>query len=166
MMQAELLARQLDDTRDWTNKLLADLRGDDWGFQPGEGLAHPLWLCGHLATSQDTLIHVRCLDGGVMAEAFRAHFPIGQPVRSVREHAYPAPEEVLSVMREVHDATLAVVRSMSDDLLVEPAMGAGGRPHPHYQDKAGAVSHCARHEAFHAGQIAMIRRLLGKSFLR
>ena len=56
---------------------------------------------------------------------------------------------------------------MSDSLLDEPAFGADGKsPHPHYKDKRGAVAHCNRHEAFHAGQLAMIRRLLGKTFLR
>ena len=55
---------------------------------------------------------------------------------------------------------------MDDALLAERAYGADGARHPHYDDKSGAVSHCNRHEAFHAGQIATIRRLLGKSFLR
>jgi hypothetical protein len=55
---------------------------------------------------------------------------------------------------------------MSDSLLAEAAFGGDGKPHPHYKDKCGVVAHCNRHEAFHAGQIAMIRRLLGKSFLR
>ena len=62
--------------------------------------------------------------------------------------------------------TLAGVRGMSDDLLGEPAWGKDGRPHPHYRDKVGAVPHCAGHEAFHAGQLALIRRMLGKAFLR
>ena len=52
------------------------------------------------------------------------------------------------------------------DLQSEPAFGKDGAVHPHYTDKLGAVSHCARHEAFHAGQLATIRRLLGKPFLR
>ncbi len=72
---AELLARQLDDARDWTRKLIADLSGDDWFFQPAAGLAHPLWLCGHLAGAQNTLIHSRCLGKSVLDEAFIAHTP-------------------------------------------------------------------------------------------
>ena len=82
MTQAELLAEQLVDTRDWTLKLLADLSGDDWHFQPAAGLAHPLWLCGHLASAQDTLIHTRCLGGGVLDSTFKSHFPLGAAVKS------------------------------------------------------------------------------------
>jgi uncharacterized damage-inducible protein DinB len=167
MRQQELLADQLEWTRDWTKKLIADLRGDDWFFQPAEGLAHPLFLCGHLAVAQDLLIHVRCLGRAILDESFTKHFAIGGPVRSVREHAYPSLHLLQETMDEVHEATLEAVRAMNDDLLAQPAFAADGKsPHPHYRDKRGAVSHCGRHEAFHAGQLATIRRLLGKPFLR
>lgn len=162
----EALTVQLEGTRDWTRKLLADLTGDDWLFQPQPGLAHPLWLAGHLAVAQHLLIHVRCLNAPVLDDEFVAHFPIGAPVNSAAEHAYPPPTEVLKVLDDVHAKTLAAVRGMSEDLLAQPAFGKGGVVHPHYRDKLGAVSHCDRHEAFHAGQLATIRRLLGKPFLR
>lgn len=166
MKQAELLAEQLDGTREWTLKLVADLKGDDWTHQPGPGLGHPLWLCGHLVCSQHLLIHVRCLGGAALDESFTRHFPIGGPVKSAKEYAYPPVQTVLATMEEVHHKTLAAVREMSDLLLAEPVFGRDGKPHPHYRDKCGVVAHCNRHEAFHAGQIAMIRRLMDKPFLR
>jgi len=166
MRLAEALALQLDGAREWTLRLLADLHGNDWVFQPGPGLAHPLWICGHLAVSQHVLIHVRCLGRPLLDESFVSHYPIGGPISPTSEHGYPDSEHVLRVMADVHAATLAAVRRMSEELLAEPAYGKDGEPHPHYRDKLGAVSHCARHEAFHAGQLALIRRLLGKPFLR
>lgn len=69
-------------------------------------------------------------------------------------------------MAEVQARTVEALRGMSESQLAEPAYGKDGRPHPHYRDKRGAVIHCNRHEAFHAGQLATLRRLLGKSFLR
>ena len=166
MKTSELLAQQLEDTRDWTLKLIADLADDDWLYQPGSGQGHALWICGHLATAQDTLIHVRCLGNPVLDDAFRNHFPVGAPVKSGAEHAYPDATAVLRTMDRVHSETLARVRTMSDELLAEAASGKDGTPHPHYRTKMGAVSHCGRHEAFHAGQIATIRGLLGRAFLR
>lgn len=166
MSISEVLARQLDDTRDWTLKLLADLKGDDFSFQPAPGLAHVRYLLGHLAVSQDVLIHARCLGKGLPDPAFAAHFPIGGAIKATSEYAYPPVDKLLAVMAETQAKTLTAVRGLSDSLLSEPAYGKDGAPHPHYQDKLGAVSHCARHEAFHAGQIATIRRLLGKPFLR
>lgn len=166
MALGAILAEQMDWTRDWTRKLVADLAGSDWGYQPGPGVQHPLWLCGHLAVSQNVLIHVRCLGQPLIDDAFATHFPIGAPVRSLSEHAYPEPEAVLAVMEDVHRQTLAAVRAMSDETLAEPASGKDGQPHPHYRDKRGAVTHCFRHEAFHAGQLALLRRMTGKPFLR
>ena len=168
MKLSEFLAEQLDGSRDWTLRLIADLKGDDWTFQPSPGLAHPLWLCGHLASSENLLIQVRCLgEKGPLDPAFAEHFPIGGPVQSAREHDYPPVQVVLDTMKSVHEQTLRAVRGMSDALLAEPAFAADGKtPHPHYRDKAGVVAHCSRHEGFHAGQIATIRRLLGKSYLR
>lgn len=161
-----VLAQQLDDARDWTLRLLADLRDEDYAFQPAPGLAHVRYMLGHLAVSQDVLIHVRCLGRGILDAAFSAHFPIGGPIPSVAQHEYPPIDELRAVMADVHARTLSAVRQMPESLLAEPAYGKDGAPHPHYRDKLGAVSHCGRHEAFHAGQIATIRRLVGKSFLR
>lgn len=166
MAVADLLAEQLDGTRAWTLKLLADFAGDDWTFQPAAGLAHAVWLCGHMACSQHLLIHVRCLGRPLLDEVFAAHFPIGGPVPAAGAHAYPPIAEIRAIMADVHARTLAAVRRMSDALLAEPCAGKDGAPHPHYADKRGAVSHCDRHEAFHAGQLALIRRLRGKAFLR
>lgn len=166
MNDSKFLSAELDGTRCWTLKLIADLKGDDWTFQPAPGLGHALWLCGHLASAQHLLVHVRCLGGGVLDESFTKHFPTGGAVKSAKEYNYPSVQTVLATMDEVHEKTLAAVRGMSDAVLAEAAFGGDGKPHPHYKDKAGAVAHCNRHEAFHAGQIALIRRLLGRTFLR
>lgn len=167
MNTGELLATQMDYTRDWTSRLLADFLGDDWTLPIGPGLAHATWTCGHLAVSQDVLVHRRVLGRGIIDDSFAQHFPIGAAVPATSEHEYPPIADILVTMRDVHEQTLAAVRAMSDELLLEPAYAADGKsPHPHYKDKLGAVSHAARHEAFHAGQIAVIRRLLGKQFLR
>ncbi len=167
MRQQALLVDQLELTRDWTRRLIADLKGDDWSFQPAPGLAHALFLCGHLAISQDVLVHIRCLGLPVVPDSFKEHFGIGRPVLTVHEHDYPPFEAVLGTMEDIHRKTIESIKGMSDSLLAEPAFAADGKtPHPHYRDKRGAISHCSRHEAFHAGQIAMIRRLRGKAFLR
>ncbi len=166
MTQSERLAEQLDGTREWTLKLLDGLSPDDWCFQPAPGLPHALWLCGHLAVAQHLLVHVRCLGGACVDDSFANHFPIGAPVLSTVEHDYPSVDSVRRCMTETHDKTCEAIRGMSDELLAEACMGAEGKTHPHYTDKCGAVSHCNRHEAFHAGQLALIRRLLGKPFLR
>jgi uncharacterized damage-inducible protein DinB len=166
MTNAELLVEQLTDTRDWTLMLLEDFFGDDWTFQPAPGTAHAIWQCGHLASAQHTLIHTRVFERPFMDAEFLAHFPIGQPVRSCAEHDYPPIEDILATMADVQRRTVEAVRGADEALLSQPCLGKEGKPHPHYRDKRSAISHCVRHEAFHAGQIATIRRLRGKGFLR
>ncbi len=168
MTTPELLAKQFSDTREWTKLLVTDFSDEDWVFQPESGLHHALWLCGHLVTAEDTLIFSRSLNADDSLPAgFRAHFPIGGSVRSATEHDYPPAASVIATMDEHHAQTLLAIRGMSDSLLAEPAYAADGKSkHPHYADKLGVVSHLIRHEAFHAGQIGLLRRLMGKAALR
>lgn len=166
MRVQDVLVMALEGARHWTGRLFADLEEADWSFSPAPGLAHPVWICGHLAVAQHLLVHVRCLGSSVLDDAFVRRFPIGGPVPSVATGGYPPRAEIMQVMDRVHQQTIEAVRGMSDALLAEPAYGANGQPHPHYDNKLGAVLHCGRHEAFHAGQLATIRRLRGKAFLR
>ncbi len=85
MTTGALLADQIDGTRQWTLKLLADIRGDDWTYQPQPGVAHALWLCGHLACAQELLLFQRCLGKSVLDAEFLAHFPIGGLIKSAGE---------------------------------------------------------------------------------
>lgn len=161
-----VLVDQIKRTREWTNKLLADLNGAEWFYQPAVGLHHALWICGHLACAQDLLLFARCLQAPRLSPDFTVHFPIGGPILSADEHDYPAVEQVRYQMDEMQAATEDAISKLSESLLSEPAYGKDGTKHPHYDTKLGAISHISRHEAFHAGQLATIRRLLGKSFIR
>jgi hypothetical protein len=40
------------------------------------------------------------------------------------------------------------------------------QPRPLFKTKLGAIEWCAQHEFVHAGQIALLRRLMGKAPLR
>ena len=166
MTTGEVLAEQIGGTRDWTLKLLADLAGDDWIWQPQPGFQHALWICGHLACAQELLLFQRCLGRTVLDPDFLGHFPIGRAIKSGSEHDWPDPAVVREKMDEMQTTTLETVATLDDGLLAEPAFGQDGATHPHYDTKLGAISHVARHEAFHAGQLATIRRMLGRVFLR
>ena len=166
MTTGQLLAEQMRGTRDWTLKLLVGLEGDEWTFQPRPGIQHALWLCGHLAVAQELLLFKRCLNRAVMDPALMPHFSIGGPIKSAGEYDWPAPQQVKATMGQMEAAVEETLRGLSDEFLAEPALGQDGAKHPHYDTKLGAMSHMIRHEAFHAGQLAMLRRQMGKSFLR
>lgn len=166
MTTGQVLADQIRRTREWTLKLLADLQGHEWTFQPRTGLQHPLWIAGHLACSQELLLFQRCLKRSVLNPQFLAHFPVGGDIKSASEYPWPDLAAIRGEMDHMQQTTEETVASLTDELLAEPAFAGDGSRHPHYDTKLGAISHLARHEAFHAGQLAMLRRLLGKRFLR
>lgn len=166
MTQSQLLADLVRRTREWTVMLLDGFDGPGWLFQPNPGSQHALWLCGHMACAQELLLFQRCCNEPRMSAEFMAHFPIGGPIKSGSAHDWPTIEAVRQQMDAMQEASLARIEQLADAELDEPAFGKDGAVHPHYDTKRGAICHLARHEAFHAGQIAMIRRMQGMPFLR
>jgi uncharacterized damage-inducible protein DinB len=72
--------------------------------------------------------------------------------------AYPTPAEIRQVFDSVHRRSLEETSALSDAVLAEPAS-----PHARFSTKGGALTWCAEHEMLHAGQIGLLRRLLGQA---
>ena len=165
MNRVELLADRLDAARKWTNNLLADVEAPLWFKCPAAGVGHVAWQVGHLAASQVALVPVRCLGlepTKYVSDAFRATF--GKGSTPVEVHSkYPPLAEIRDTFDRIHSQTLELIRGMAETDLDAPAVG---EPHPYFTTKAGAIGIAAMHETFHAGQIALIRRLAGKAPLR
>ena len=62
----------------------------------------------------------------------------------------------------VHHQALAELPMVDDAELDNPT----DPPHPVFKTKLGAIDFSSQHELVHAGQIAMLRRLMGKAPLR
>ena len=75
---------------------------------------------------------------------------------------YPDPEELRRVLNRVHEHTLSELADLPDTILDEPSEPR----HPMFRTKLGALGWCAQHEFLHAGQIGLLRRLLGSEPLR
>src|SRR5690606_15809619 len=120
---------------------------------------------GHLAVSQIALIHMRCFDRPFEASLALQHrdlfgrgsTPAPDPSR------YPSMEEICDIFDRVQHESIEMIRTISDAELDRPA---GAEPLPHFATKAGAINTAAIHEGFHAGQIAVVRRLWGHAPLR
>ncbi len=165
MTRIELLIDRLQIARGWTRSLLADIEAERWFEMPAPGVGHVAWQIGHLAASQVVLIHVRCFDlayTDVVPDLIRTTFGRGStPVAG--SAAYPPLAEIRALFDRIHDDAIDRIRGMKDSELDNQA---GEEPHPLFKNKAGAIGTAALHETFHAGQIAMIRRIFGKAPLR
>ena len=157
---------RIDKARRYTLDLVGDIDDDDWFRQPADGTTHVAWQVGHLAMAEYALALMRVRDAqpgdhDIISRDFRRHFSKGTTPDPLPANN-PSPEETRHVLQRVHEQVLEEVPQLNEEQLVEPL----AQPHPMFDTKLGALEFCADHEYLHAGQIGLLRRLLGKQPLR
>lgn len=165
MTRSEFLVDRLEVGRQWTRDLLRDLHEADWFHLPAPAVGHAVWQVGHLASSQIVLVHMRCFGlayTDLATESFRDSFGRGSLPSNDRS-IYPRITDLVETFERIHTDAVRRVRDVSEAELAGPAIGD---PHPMFRTREGAVGTAVMHEAFHAGQIALIRRILGRAPLR
>ncbi|MEM6329784.1 MAG: DinB family protein [Planctomycetota bacterium] len=147
-----------------TRSLLEDLEPEQWHWQPGDGLNHIAWNVGHIAFAQYFLCLKRVRDRTIEDESlittkFLKAYKQGSRPRPAGDDAFAA-HQVHAVFEAVYERATGELSSgrytdASLDRRTSP-------PHPLFTTKLGAINWCPQHEMMHAGQIALLRRLLGK----
>jgi len=162
----ELARQQIEFARHYTLGLLENIDPTEWFVQPGGTTTHLAWQVGHLAMAEYGLCLFRQrgrqpVDMELMSSKFRKTFSRGttpdpDPARN------PQPVEILNVLQRIHVQMLAELPDFSDEQLDEPI----DQPYAVRATRLGALYFCSHHEMLHAGQIGMLRRLLGKQPVR
>lgn len=166
LSRLELAIGQIQFAREYTHSLIVDLDQSDWFRQPTEGVSHLAWQVGHLAMAQYGLCLFRMrgradVDLELMSSGFRKKFSKGTtPEPDPRKN--PSPEEIRGVFDRVYEQTMLELPTFSDAVLDE----AVEMPYAAIPTKFGGLLFCSHHEMLHAGQIGLLRRLLGKSPIR
>jgi len=158
--------KQIEFAREYTKSLLADVGDEEWFIQPGEGVTHIGWQVGHLAMAQYGLTMFRMrgrqpIDTELMSSSFRKRFQKGT-IPDPDPANNPSPDEILATLDRVHVQALAELPQYTDQQLDEPVE----MPYSAYATKLGGLLFCSAHEMLHAGQVGLIRRLLGKEPIR
>jgi hypothetical protein len=161
----ELIARRIAFTRKYTLSLLEGLEESDWYWMPDAFPTHIAWQLGHIAMSHYGLTLFRQrgrteIDTKLMKGKFRKLFMKGTTPKAGAENN-PTSEEILTVLDRVYQQTLVELPSFESHL--DEAVDA---PHAAFGTKFGSLLFAADHEMLHAGQIGMLRRLMGKEPLR
>lgn len=162
----EIARKQIEFARGYTLSLLEGIEESDWFRQPAEGITHLAWQVGHLAMAEYGLALFRQrgrqpVDGDLMSSRFRKQFSRGttpdpDPVNN------PPLAEIRATFDRVHAQVLEELPRFTEtelDTPVEP-------PHAVFATRLGALFFCSHHEMIHAGQIGLLRRLLGKPPIR
>lgn len=161
MSRASSLRDAIRESRAYTRDLLDATPTDDWFLMPG-GVSHICWQVGHLAIAEYRLCLQRVRgrlpeDDALIDEHFLTRFGRGSVPDPDPAHS-PTPEEVQSVFDRVHDRAMAELEALDDAELDRPPEV----PHRLCGSKGELLGWCSRHEMFHAGQVALLRRMLGK----
>jgi hypothetical protein len=163
MSEASRAIEEIDAARRYTLGLVEDFDDRDWFRQPAEGVTHVAWQIGHLAVAEFFLSLSRLRgeqagDEAILPPSYPALFARGS-TPDPDAAKYPSPAEIRATLERVHAHVREAVSKCSDaDLAAAPI----GKPHALFTTKLGSLIWCARHEMLHAGQIGLLKRLLGK----
>ncbi|MFV1964174.1 MAG: DinB family protein [Pirellulaceae bacterium] len=162
----EIAVKQIEFARQYTGTLIEEIGDDEWFRQPGEGITHVAWQVGHLAIAEYGLGMFRMRgrqegDAELLPSRFRRLFGKGTtPNPDPAQH--PSPTEIRGVFDRIHQQVLQELPQHTETDLDEPCE----EPYALFATKLGALFFCSAHEMMHAGQLGLLRRLLGKTPIR
>ena len=162
----DLAVSQIQFARNYSLQLLDDVPESDW-FREVDGCpTHLAWQAGHLAMAQYALTMVRIRgkepeDEELLSKNFFRAFQKGTSPTFSTE-AYPSVREIRDTLSRVHEASLQEL-ARQDDVSLDVKLP---EPHAVFDTKLGSVFFCSAHEMLHAGQIGLIRRILGRDPIR
>lgn len=159
MNAKDLIRLSLESSRNWLTMLALDLK-DSPTATAGGLPAHPVWILGHAVDGEMGMVCGWILGEEPARPEWKPLFGQGsQPVADAS--AYPSIPELAAEWEKVRARTLQVLGSMSEADFDKPSKAPAGLAHIF-----GTVGQCftmlSLHTAFHAGQIADIRKFLGR----
>lgn len=160
-IRLDLALQQLRDARAYTLRLLGDFAGDEWYAMPG-GVTNAAWQAGHLAMASYRLGLARTRgekpdDAAILPPEYLTLFGI-KSVPQADPTKYPAVTDILATLARVQEAVLRECPTLGEADLDAPVPIS----HPLFSTKFESLLWCARHEMMHAGQLGLLRRLIGK----
>jgi uncharacterized damage-inducible protein DinB len=138
-----------------TQKILDGFAGDEWRHMP-EGSNHALWILGHIHDSRRYLARVIGLD--LPQEDWEHHFDMGTKPEDVPEEI--TGPDMLAGFMKTHEEFIGYLGELDPSVLDEEIKD---RFPEMPQTKLGALQFMQLHESFHVGQLATIRKALGKT---
>ena len=165
-MSLQLALRQIEFARSYVLSILAEIDEAEWFTMPPSCPTHVAWQVGHLAMAEYGLCLFRMrgrqpIDLELMTGSFRKQFSRGS-VPDADAGKYPPAAEIRATLDRVHEQVLKEAPSFTAEQLQEPVE----MPYAVEATKLGGLLFCSHHEMLHAGQLGLLRRLLGKQPVR
>ncbi len=157
--------KSIESARAYTLTLLEDLQDDEYFWTPAGCETHIAWQVGHIAYGQYGSVLFRgrgrkLEDGDLLSTKFRKQF--------AKSSTPAAKDKTLDLQtikdsfQRIYEQSLKELPHFDEHSLDDPIEP----PHAAFATKYGSLIFAAHHEMLHAGQIGLIRRLMGKSPVR
>jgi len=136
----------------------ADLEPRHLIYQIGGEGSHIAWLAGHMATSCDRLVNVFTFEKPSLDPKLLETYGMGtKPVADLAK--YHSLDELKGFMATSLEAAIKNLEGVDDDFLLRPHHNPEiAKRFPAYND---SVRFVPPHDAYHGGQISMLRRVQG-----
>ena len=166
LMMLRAALAQIDFARRYTRELLGATPTELWFTRIDAVPTFVAWQVGHLAVSQYGLLMFRIhgrrdADLDLIPSKFRKAFGRGSDPASSSVSQFGA-DDLLQRLDEVHARSIRGLEGIDPRVLLEPVE----MPYAAYPVKLGAILFCPLHEQTHAGQIGLMRRVLGLPSVR
>jgi hypothetical protein len=161
MTRLQIAIDRIKFSRDYSLRLVDSVPTADWFRLPSPAVTHIGWQVGHLAIAEYRLALERIRgdrleDASLISLAFRKQFGKDSvPLPDATK--YPSPSDIRGVLDRVHLHSLHELAELPEAEWDRPPH----KPHPLFKTKIDGLFWCAHHEMLHAGQIGLLRRLLG-----
>jgi hypothetical protein len=143
--------------REWLRYWSSDFSEKEAVTSAGTG-ANPLaWQLGHIACTQDMVYSLFTGKPGVVPEAVRSLCGTSSPAPTEGTR-FPPMAELWGLLERTQANVLQLIETASDADLDKPPV----KPHPFFHTLGQSVYTIATNEAYHTGQVGVIRKALGK----
>jgi uncharacterized damage-inducible protein DinB len=157
MSEIDLWRHQTRMTRDVVGANVAGLTHEDSLVQPRPGGNCLNWVLGHLLSVYDGMLPLVSQEP-VMGEAALKRYARGAPPIRDRAEALDF-EQMLSAWNQAVERVDAGLAGLSPDVLDRPVKSPTGNPN---ETVRSLITTVMFHQAYHAGQTAVLRRIAGK----
>lgn len=159
----ELLAWALNQAREQTLALVADLSPDAMQLQAAPGERHPAWILGHLLLADAYLMYL--LAGQPLADQFQVLLERYGPASTPNANtSYDSKDRLVDRLRQTNTMRVTRVSAMTDRDLATPL---GDALLARVQPTIGHhLQSLVFHEGYHAGQLSSWRKTHGFTAVR
>ncbi len=162
MQTISYISMSMNASKEMSLTLINDLKDQPFAQPTSNGGNHATWILGHLAYMESVMIHqmIQGKDTCTLSHLKAVFDAEGAP--STDASLYPSFDQLLKEYDTARNETDAYLETISETDLQQPALGCLDDWKPYFGTIAQCLDFIAHHPSLHFGQLADIRKSLGR----